>query len=234
MEPIPETLEAIEEYGPFGSDDDLLDTLRSSSEALRVLVPHCVGLSVASFAEGLTFTVIATSAQIAALDGFQYIDGGPCVTAVEADSEVALDLEALDEHRWQLFAQASAASSIASTLTLPILVDGAVSGSINLYASTPHAFDDQHEAIAEIFNAWAPGAVTNADLAFSTRTTAQEAPRVLHDEVRIQVAIGILTNFRQLDAAFATEELHAVALRAGISDAAMAEAIIGAHQDKAS
>ena len=62
-----------------------------------------------------------------------------------------------------------------STVTLPVLAGGAVVGSINLYAASAEAFVGHHEAIARIFDAWAPGAVTNADLSFSTRAVAEQA-----------------------------------------------------------
>jgi hypothetical protein len=37
-------------------------------------LPH-----LASTAEGLTFTFVASSDLIATLDGLQYLDGGPCI-----------------------------------------------------------------------------------------------------------------------------------------------------------
>jgi hypothetical protein len=39
-----------------------------------------------------------------------------------------------------LFAQGAAAAGVGSTLTLPVLVHGAVGGTVNLYAATPDAF----------------------------------------------------------------------------------------------
>ena len=160
VEPIPETAEAIEEYGPFGSGD-LLGELRAKGARLRDMVPDCVGFSLASIEHGVTFTVAATDADLALLDAVQYLAGGPCVDAVEGEQVVTFTADdAVDERRWQLFAQATAAASVASTLTLPILARDMVAGSVNLYASTRHAFTGLHEQIARIFDAWAPGAVT--------------------------------------------------------------------------
>src|SRR3954451_7365136 len=83
MEPIPETSEAIREFAPFLDDDDLAQRLSSMGAQVRVIVPSCVGLSLASREHGVTFTVVASDEVIAALDGLQYLDDGPCVAAVE-------------------------------------------------------------------------------------------------------------------------------------------------------
>ena len=50
------------------------------------------------------------------------------------------------------------------------------------------AFDGLHREIADIFGVWAPGAVTNADLSFRTRRTAEKAPATM----RVDIAVGIL------------------------------------------
>jgi hypothetical protein len=54
-------------------------------------------------------------------------------------------------------------------------------------------FTGHHEAIARIFDAWAPGAVTNADMSPSTRLTSQEAPDQLRNDYRIEVALGMIS-----------------------------------------
>jgi hypothetical protein len=107
-----------------------------------------------------------------------------------------------------------------------------VKGSVNLYASAPRAFVDKHEAIAEIFEAWAPGAVSNADLDFDSRTVAQQAPRLLCEEMRVQVAVGILMMIRRASLEEARDLLRDAARRAGVAEAAVAESLIaGAAQD---
>ena len=55
------------------------------------------------------------------------------------------DLDALDELQWLLFARTSAANGVADSLSLPLRQNGRVTGSVNLYASTPNAFDGHHD-----------------------------------------------------------------------------------------
>ncbi|HXH79434.1 GAF and ANTAR domain-containing protein [Nocardioides sp.] len=225
MEPIPETSEAVDEFGPF--EPDLLERLQDKARHVRELVPACVGLSLASREHGVTFTVVATDEEIAALDGAQYLDSGPCVESVKA--EQVLEYTADDffqESSWQLFALSTAAAGISSTLTLPILKEAQVVGSVNLYAASPQAFTGHHEGIAEIFHAWAPAAVANADLGFATRGTAQQAPQILREVTRIKVAVGVLVESQGLTLEAAEQQLSQAARRAGVSEAALAERII--------
>ncbi|HYH35115.1 MAG TPA: hypothetical protein VD814_08195, partial [Nocardioides sp.] len=118
MEPIPQTLEAINELDPFVDDGDLLEQLTGMGDRARAVAPDCVGVSVASRDQGVTFTLVASSDEAAALDGIQYLTGGPCVDAVEAEQGLATNLDdLLSEPRWQALGQASAAAGIRSTLT---------------------------------------------------------------------------------------------------------------------
>ncbi len=225
MEPIPETTEAVEEYGPF--EADLIEHLRERATQVQELVPDCVGLSIASNEHGVTFTVVATDEEIAALDGIQYIEGGPCVESVRAERVLEFkDDELFGESSWQLFGQATSAAGVKSTLTLPIIVGDRVMGSVNLYAATPTAFAGNHEPIAQIFHAWAPGAVANADLSFSTRGIAERAPQLLQEDMHIQVALGTLMTTQEIDLDAAREMLSDAARRGGTSEAALAETLI--------
>jgi GAF domain-containing protein len=233
MEPIPETAEAIEEYGPFmAGGKDVLLHLTEVAARVRVLVPTCVGMSLAVVKDGVTLTLVATEEDIAALDGVQYASDGPCVRAADDDRVVEFRSDdALDEASWRLFAQATSAAGIASTLSLPIVEGAEVVGSVNLYASAPDAFAGHHEAVAAILGAWAPGAVTNADLEFSTRRTAEQAPGILRDEMRIQVAVGIIVASDGVDTDTARARLRDAAERAGVSESALARKLIGGLGD---
>lgn len=227
MKPIPETVEAVEEYGPFAHDGTLLEQLDAKAQQVLALVPDCIGLSIASTTEGVTFTLVASDEQIGLLDALQYLLGGPCVAGVEGEQVLAYtQAELFDETDWQVFAQGTAAFGVASTLSLPILADGEVVGSVNLYAGSDQAFTGHHEAVARIFDAWAPGAVTNADLSFSTRLTAEHAPEHLRGMLRVEVAAGILAGRESMNQAAARTHLQESARRAGVTTTQLVETYI--------
>ncbi|WP_363321260.1 GAF domain-containing protein [Nocardioides sp.] len=99
-----------------------------------------MGLSLASLEHGVTFTLVATRDDVAALDGIQYLFGGPCVDAAHTGEVMTFERgdTVLDEHGWQQFARATAAHAISSTLALPISEGERVVGTVNLYAHQPH------------------------------------------------------------------------------------------------
>ncbi|MET0523971.1 MAG: GAF and ANTAR domain-containing protein [Nocardioides sp.] len=234
MEPIPESIRAAEELDPGVDEIQLLDELRTHSERVTALVPDCLGMSVAIKDLGVTLTLVSTSRQAALLDAMQYLNSGPCVDAAEQGDVLACTAdELLSEESWQLFSRSARASGVASTLTLPVIADGEVRGTLNLYASTPHAFDGHHQALADALGAWAAGATTNADLSFSTLDTARQAPRVLADQAIIETATGFVMAAAQLSVAEAHRRIGDAARRAGISEVQVAESVVaaGRHQE---
>ena len=157
---------------------------------------------------------------------FQYLDGGPCVAAFEQSKPLDMDIEALlDEDRWQLYAQASAAAGIASSLSLPVMNGRRVVGGVNLYASTKDAFTGLHDAIAEAVGSDARLAVANADLSFETRKQAMDTPTRVLESGDINVALGIISESQGVDMPLARQRLRQAAAQAGITEAQAAKAL---------
>lgn len=226
MEFLPDTEAALDEYLSL-TDPDLAEILLAMSDAVTGIAPDCVGLSLSLYQEDLTFTLVASSLEVAELDAMQYLDGGPCVAAVEENSVHAETVpDMLDEERWHVFAQASAAAGVASTLSLPVLEDERVVGGVNLYASTVDAFEGRHEALARAIGGSAAGAVTNADLGFESRTRAARAPGQLRDQQQIEVAIGLLAAREHVDVERARQQLLDAAARAGITAIQAARVVV--------
>src|SRR5690349_20013442 len=78
MEPLPETREALARI-QGSSDHDLLQELMDLCRTAQDIVPECVGLSLGLVRDGVTFTLVASAADLAAIDAAQYLEGGPCV-----------------------------------------------------------------------------------------------------------------------------------------------------------
>jgi GAF domain-containing protein len=230
MEPIPETAALIEEFGEL-YDGDLLEGLKGRAEEVRELVPDLVGLSLAAFEDGMAFTLVASAADVAVLDAVQYATGGPCVDAPQAERVLEHESdEPDDERQWQTFARASAAAAVAATLTLPVLTGGKVVGTVNLYAASPGAFDGLHKDIAAVFDAWAPGAITNADLSFQTRKPSELAAGGARAAMRINLAVGMLMEAGSVDADTARTHLEDAAQRAGVKLEELARTLVEARR----
>jgi GAF domain-containing protein len=160
--------------------------------------------------------LVATAAEIAVLDGIQYMAGGPCVEGADSQGIRAINRDdVLSEERWRLFSEATAARAVHSTLTLPVVTKDGVVGTVNLYAASERAFVGHHYALAEVFGAWAAGAVANADLSFTTRREAKVAPQRVREQHFVDVATGILAAQLRVDVDTARAHLHDAAFRAG-------------------
>jgi GAF domain-containing protein len=231
MVPIPETVLAIGNLDPV-DDVDLVAELGLQADRAQEIVPDLVGVSVARHVPGLTFTLVATAVEIAVLDGIQYLAGGPCVDAAHINQSVGFDNDdAMDEDRWRLFALATAAHTVRTTLTLPLMTDGHVVGTVNLYAASQRAFDGHRDELAAIFGAWAAGAVANADLAFTTRSEAREAPGLVMKQLIIDTAIGLTAASLGIGVEAAEARMRDAASRAGVSLSDLAQEILTALED---
>jgi GAF domain-containing protein len=227
VEPIPETVEALRELTRFG-DETVARTLLRITRNAELIVPEIVGVSLSLVNDHLTFTMTASTGPVAELDGMQYLAGGPCEETLQSGERQTYQAgNVIDEERWRLFARATSAAGVESTLSLPILRGDVVVAGINLYASTPDAFEGHHDELAEATGGWAEGAVRNADMDFTTRFQAAETPGRLRAENLVDQAIGVLMSQWGIPVDVAEERLRDAAQRAGISDAQMARAILG-------
>ena len=148
--------------------------------------------------------------------------------AVDAGVPIAFlpDDDATPRRRWGLFSQASLDAGIRSTLSLPVVRDGSVSGGFNLYASSGGAFDGHHDLLADVLGAWSGGAVTDADLEFASREVAQRAPALLRVETRIIVAAHLIELAGLVDRDDAQQRVRDAAVRAGVPLATVVDLVI--------
>lgn len=226
MEPIPETREALRRLAEAG-DEQLGPDLEEAATLLRRRMPGLVGFSISVMEQDVTFTYLASTLSVARLDAMQYLDGGPCEQAVDSGQVVATQHDDLmDEGRWQLFGRTSGNSGVASTLSLPLLDGPRVVGSVNIYGAEPDTFEGRHDELADLFGAWAPGAVTNADLSFDSRLRAARSVERLEDLALVDVAVGVLVAAHEIPRDEARHHLEAAAARAGVTVVAVARLLV--------
>jgi GAF domain-containing protein len=227
VKPIAETVEAAEELGRFDPDMDVLALLQGMADKAQVVVPDCLGMSIAWLDQGVAFTLVASDEELAILDAVQYLAGGPCVEAAEqAQGLEATQEDLVDEDAWRLFSRATAAKGVESTLTIPLTRGGRMVGSANLYAASDHAFEGHHEELARIVGGEVAGVVRNADLSFSTRLAAEETPARLNADMTLNTAVGIIAETQRITLGAAEARLEDAARRAGIAVEVFARALI--------
>jgi len=231
MELLPQSKEALDEY--VASVDDLEHELRVIEGWAVRTVPECVAMSVTFLDDDLTFTLVASpgpaTSEVAEVSvvgvSVEMVDDVQ-LDAVETDTAEA----ALDEGWWAEMARSRASAGIASTVSLPVVDRGRVVLTIDLYASTAHAFHGRLDALAEALGASQAGAVTNADLGFESRRRAEEAPGRLRDQRVIDVAVGLLAARECVDVDAARALLFDSAQWAGIDMIQAALVVHAIHQ----
>ncbi|GAA2020527.1 hypothetical protein GCM10009740_06180 [Terrabacter terrae] len=225
MEPVPETQLALQMLGP--DDGGLAQEMRRAAGDLTLAAPTAMGFSLGVVADGVTLTYLSSQPAVRLLDAVQYLSGGPCEDAANKGEPLEFGQDdPLDEQSWELFAQAGAARGVRSTLSLPILRAGTVIAGVNVYGSEQDTFRGRHEAVANVFGAWTPGAVANADLSFSTRLEAAKAPGRIADLNLVEMAVGVFVARYAVPSDQARERLVSSAARAGVSVKALARLII--------
>ena len=178
---------------------------------------------------GLTLTFVSNSSAAAAMDALQYLaetrdDDEAPVEVVQA-AKTAPD--PTDEEHWRLLGIAhGTVGGIQSSLTIPLLEHGEVIGAVTFYATEADAFEGRREALAELCGAWAPGAILNADLSFSSRLRAAAAPAILDDQERVDQATGIVSEALGLSPEEARGRIRSAAARAGVTESHLARTVI--------
>jgi GAF domain-containing protein len=220
LEPIAESADALRQLSATG-EGDVVEEIGRRAGAIVDAVPECVAISLTLVDDDLTFTFLATSEDARVIDAAQYVDGGPCVEAVEQGEQVDVE-DLMNEDRWQLMAQASAAHGVMSSLSLPLRHDGAVIGSVNMYGATIDAFAGKAGELAQMFGAAVEEAVANFDTSMQSRQRALQTPRRLRAQRVISQAVGIIAVRKQITVEDAHRNLLEAADRAGLEVAALA------------
>ena len=225
MEPLPETADALRYLDLDSDGKTLLAELQMTAAHVVDTIPDCVGLSIAYFESGLTFTLLATEERLRTLDAAQYLDGGPCQVAAESGEPVEVP-DLMDEGRWQLMALASASAGIRSSLSLPLRRGEKVLGSANFYATGTDSFTGGAKELAALFGAAAQDAIANADLSMASVQRARDSAQQMATQVAFDQAVGVLMQRRGISQEEAVRLMHEAADRAGVAPPALARLIL--------
>lgn len=170
-------------------------------------------------------TVVKSAPFVMVIDDIQYgIGEGPCITAAETGHTMVSGSLGADP-RWPRFGPRAGRLGVHSALSLPLLIQGAVVGAMNVYAHPKDAFDDHAAHIGQLFAVPAAIAVQNAQILAQTQRLAMNLEKALTHRAVIDQAIGILISrsgitqeeaFTRLRTLSQTDHLKVAAVAAGI------------------
>jgi GAF domain-containing protein len=184
------------------SMDKFLNDLARLATAV-ITPPASCGITLAQDNRPLT---VASSDPLAThVDEVQYgHDRGPCLQAMRTGQIViAADLAA--EQRWGAYPAYALSYGVHSSLSMPLTVDGASRGALNLYAGTAHAFGPTEQQHAELFAGAASAALTVVTRQGHQVLLSEQLRDALATRAVIDQALGILMgrNSCDSDTAFA-------------------------------
>jgi hypothetical protein len=175
---------------------DLEQTLEQIVASAVVTIPGVDAGSISMTEHDRIETRHPTSESIRKLDEKQSeLHEGPCITAIEDPPEtgtvLAGDLGGADGERWPRFAPYAVEAGYRSLLSTQLSVDGGIRAALNLYSTTPHAFDEHAQTLAGLFGIQAAmllyGANTASHLqrAVDSRDLIGQAKGVLRERFKV-------------------------------------------------
>ncbi|MCG5461799.1 GAF and ANTAR domain-containing protein [Micromonospora sp. NPDC053740] len=193
--------DAFAELGRIKLGETSLDiVLQRVAELAKRVLPVPVEVSVTLVRGGTGHTAAFTDELALDMDERQYAQGsGPCLAAATVGDILSVpDLSA--EDRWPDWAERGRKAGVGSSVSIGMPIQEAVVGALNVYARTPHAFDDDTVAVLETFAAYAAVALANAQLYESTANLARQMQDAMASRAVIEQAKGIIMAERRCTA----------------------------------
>ncbi len=232
-------MRSTSDEGTLSPDEalDRLGSIRLTQHSMRTLLEEIVGLaqqtlpgrleSSVTLLTGDDATTAVYTGQLAlALDECQYrLGDGPCMSAAAHREPIEI-LDTRSETRWPEFAGAARGHGCLSTLSLPFPLHEGVSGSLNIYARRPAAFDDGTRGFARRFASYGAVVAGNMLVYESALDRAKNLEAALTSRAVIDQAKGVLMERFKMTADQAFQALAKVSMESNTKVRDIAERFV--------
>ncbi len=187
------------------SETDFATALAKVADLARRTIPGADDVSITLVGTGGAHTAAFTGQRAMTVDEWQYQHGhGPCLAAAAATITVTVP-DVAGDCRWPDWTNRAIDAGVHSSMSIGLPVRESVSGAVNVYATKPHAFDEDAVILAETFGGYAAVAMANAHLCDDGIPLARRAQAAVNDRAVIEQAKGIIMAERRCaaDEAFA-------------------------------
>jgi GAF domain-containing protein len=184
---------ALEKLGRLALRDQSMEMfLQQVCDAAADVMPGAPETSVLLLVGDKPQTTVFTGQLALDCDERQYQTGqGPCLHAART-GELTEIADMQTETRWPDYVQQAAERGALSSLSIPLAISDGVSGALNIYARTPHAFDEESRAVGTRFGPYAAVALANMHAYQNARDMADNLQTALESRAVIDQAKGIL------------------------------------------
>ncbi|WP_395692726.1 ANTAR domain-containing protein [Nocardioides sp.] len=205
--------------------DALHDLVESTTAILGI---HGAGTSIAR-AGTLTF-VTAAPEDIAAIEEVQERHQvGPCIDVYRSGEPVCVADVTAERDRYPALAAAASSRGIVAIAAVPLQLNAARLGALDLYDTRPHEWTEEEIHTAGLLASMATGYIANASQLDQARQTAEQLQEALDSRVIIEQAKGVIAGERGItvDQAFQVLRAHARRNSAPLRDVANAVVHLG-------
>jgi GAF domain-containing protein len=204
----PQAMTSADAFADLGrinfSETDLATALARVADLAKRTISGADDVSITLVGAGGAHTAAYTGERAVTVDEWQYQQRhGPCLAAAAANITVTVR-DMAGESRWPDWADRAIDAGVHSCMSIGLPLHECVSGAVNVYATKPHAFDDDAVLLAETFGGYAAVAMANARL-YDTATLADHTYAAMDSRAVIEQAKGIIMAERRCtaDEAFA-------------------------------
>ncbi|MFP5219763.1 MAG: ANTAR domain-containing protein [Actinomycetes bacterium] len=166
--------------------------LEKIARVARQTISGAADVSVTMLRDGEPSTLAFTGSLAVDLDEAQYGRGhGPCMDAAVGGSLCKID-DMRTETRWADFTAAAVERGCLSSISVPLPDHGALLGALNVYATSPRAFDETACEVGRSFAAFASVAIRNVVRYETAKREAEALQRAMESRAVIEQAKGLL------------------------------------------
>ena len=169
----------------------------------------------------------ASTEAVRALEELQLRAGeGPCLEAIRTGERLHCPDLIVDRDRWPGFVPAALAAGFCSVAALPLRVEGAVVGGLNLFGDARAVLADADQRLAQTVGEAAAGSVLGRRSADQYRQEVAQLQTALSSRIVIEQAKGVLATRHGIDVEAAFQLLRHCARDNNLKLAAAASAIV--------
>jgi GAF domain-containing protein len=184
----------------FVGNQTLGETLHEVAQLTTQAVPAADHVGITLLVDGKLKTSVFTHPEVPEIDLAQYRTGeGPCIDAYRTGAEQMIE-STLEPGKWQAFRDSAARHGVLSTFSLPVVVNGAPIGAVNMYADIENAFDENNRHVAELFATQAGFVLANAQAYWDARDLSENLEQAMRSRAVIEQAKGIIMSTMRCDA----------------------------------
>jgi GAF domain-containing protein len=186
------------------------ETLRQVAELTTQAIPGATFAGITLLSETGPTTAVFTHPAAPEIDQAQYDAGeGPCLEAYRTGEVHRIDSTA-DDERWPTFSRVALQHDILSTLSVPMVAAGRVTGALNLYSLAVEGFSDDDTRLALVLARQAAVVMANAQAYWQLFDINENLQQALVSRAVIEQAKGILMSQSRIPA----DEAFAILTRA--------------------